>query len=278
MRRWSLPRIGPILASGRPIMLTVGDQRSVETQFVRARWVLIAVVAPLVSFLPIGATDRAATYALIGGAAFYNALVHFYGIRRWAHTRILGRATSIGDALFTAASVAYTGGLTSSLFAAFFLVVITVAFRHGARGSLAIAVLLAGLYGAIVLPNADIAVAGPAYAIRISFVFIIAAFAGLLADQVSVSYARLNEQLNRSKRLVAANSAIPPSVDLDAIVRRVATAATELVDGSATVVILEGQPNPEWHIAAGVSSDLAAEFAELVAEFDDLSSPRSRSP
>ena len=258
------------LSSHESIRLILGDNRWVEAQLVRVRWVLTPLIAVVTVALPIDSDSKIGLFAVLVASALYNAALHFWAVRRWAHRR-LGYLTTLADASLISAGIAVTGGLESQFWGAMYLSVITVAIRYGARGTLAISVYIAAVYAAIVFPGGDFAAVGSQYAIRVSLLGAAGVFAGLLAEQAWTSYARLTEQLRRSNALVSANAAITPTLEEREIMRRAAREAVELVHGSAAVVLVTGVPDPEWYVDPHAPVETGAAFAEIVAEFDDLS-------
>ena len=250
----------------------LGDHARTELTIVYARWILAAVLGAVVFFLPIDTLSRVGLIVVLLCAMGYNAVLQGWAIPRWGDRPALGRAAVAADAVFVASTIAVTGGVDSAMWGAVYIHAITVAIRFSIPGGVASALLLSAMCATFVFPGRDPMVVGPDFGLRAALLLTAAIFAGALSHQAHDSYARLREQLRRAQQLRRASAAVTPVLDVARISGTAVREATELVGGSAGVLVRTGDSEPVWFVRPEIDLPTALAFAEMVAGFDDVPS------
>jgi len=168
----------------------LGLERIIEL----SRWIVL-VFAAITNNLP-GLAERNSigpVNLLLGGWALFNLIATAMLI---AH-RLPGRRTQVAaiglDISVAGALVYLSGGFSSNLGMAFYMVVIASSLRFGIRGSLACALAAGVVYFVVGLAVADFNITGPLLevaATRLFLFFVVALTSGLLARELVGARAR----------------------------------------------------------------------------------------
>ncbi len=207
-----------------------------EWRFVLIRWFGIVCVAPGLPFAGLNPVQLQRAYALLVVAAIYNALVQLL-IRHRPGWVSPGYLTSACDALLNAAMLFLGGGFDSPLSNLLFTVVISAAMRYGYGPAFAMATfftasdILASISGGWVF--------GAGFFFRAGFLYLTAALAGYLRQQASNAEDALGVRLQQANLLNDSTAKLGASLELENVLRAVASAAGRLFRSSG-VVLIEG--------------------------------------
>ena len=172
--------------------LSSSAQAGIERQVILVRWVGIAVAmvaGPLL--LPPG--QLFALWIVCACAASYNVLlgrVLQTQRKSWLWHRDL---TALGDIALADAVIYYTGGLSSPLYVAYFLIAVAAAIRFGGRAAALATTAVLASYAVLILFDGQPvtrAVVGKVV-VRVGFVAATALFTGFVADRVHTAEAEL---------------------------------------------------------------------------------------
>ncbi len=230
------PQLAPQLAAERTSP-TSKAHLAMERRITHIRWVGAGLCALMAPFLGLDA-DLPALYLCLAVIAGYNFIFsRLVATDRPAWLLVL-YAYGLFDIIMATVIIAATGGGESPFFLAYFPLVVHAAIRFGRWIALGSGIVVTLGYGlVIVATNGFPRVTYGHFLLQVGFITLTAVFAGHLADRARAAELALAQQLDRTRALHSASSALTESLDPAAVATRIVECGRALV--GADVAILE---------------------------------------
>ncbi len=247
---------------------TSPENLATERRITQIRWIGAALCAALAPFVASG-THLFALYLCLAVVAAYNLL--FSRVVHGGRAPWLFAAYAYGlfDIVMATALIAATGGEDSPFFLAYFPLVVHAAIRFGrgvALGSSIVVGLGYGLVGMGIRATAHDSYGQ--FLLKVGFVALTAVFAGHLGDRARAAEVALARQLDRTRALHTAGSALTASLDPAAVATRLVAHGRALVGADIAILDLR-DPAPGGGESGGRHTDVvpaAAYLAKLILQ------------
>lgn len=174
----------------------------VERAIVQVRWVAIVIVTLAAPFAGLPVDALIWTYGIVAAGALYTLTLQFVIIDRHPEWLTGGYLTSLAEAILVSLIALATGGAASTMFLAYFLIVIAAALRYGFLSSLAAAGLSMASYSVVAMlepGNSGLGVSE--LLLRFGFLVMAGMEADVLVQQVRQSRIALAEELDHTREL-----------------------------------------------------------------------------
>ncbi|HUX86106.1 MAG TPA: HAMP domain-containing sensor histidine kinase [Chloroflexota bacterium] len=220
-----------------------------EWRFVGIRWLGIIFITPGLFLANFSHEQLLKAYLVILFAAVYNLGVH-WAIQRHPTLIASGYVTTLLDGLLNIALIMVGGGFGSPIYYILYTVTISAAMRFGYGPAIAMVLLY-------VIPDAATSlwsrqfVEAPFF-FRSGFLFITAILAGYLREQAHRAESALHERLHQANLLDEVTASLTASLELDAVLNAVVTAAARVFGSSITTLML----SPEIDYATSQARDV----------------------
>ncbi len=255
------PPLAPRLASAHTSP-TPPENLATERRITRIRWIGAALCGALAPFVA-PSTHLPALYLCLAVIATYNFVfsrVAHVGRPAWLFAAY---AYGLFDIVMATALIAATGGGDSPFFLAYFPLVVHAAIRFGRGVALGSSIVVGLGYGLV-----SMGVRGSPqgsygqFLLQVGFVALTAVFAGHLADRARAAELALARQLDRTRALHTAGSALTASLDPAAVATRIVEHGRALARADVAILDLR-EPMLSDVESGGRRTDVAPAAAYL---------------
>ncbi len=174
----------------------------VERAIVQVRWVAIVIVTLAAPFAGLAPDALRWTYGIVAAGALYTLTLQFIVIDHHPEWLTGGYLTSLAEAILVSLITLVTGGAASTMFLAYFLIVIAAALRYGFLSSLAAAGLSMASYSVVAMLEPGGTPLGVSeLLLRFGFLVMAGMEADVLVQEVRQSRVALAEELEHTREL-----------------------------------------------------------------------------
>ncbi|HEY3062966.1 MAG TPA: ATP-binding protein [Chloroflexota bacterium] len=181
----------------------------VERAIVQVRWLAIVIVALAAPFAGLTPEALLGTYGVVLAGTVYTLTLQFAIIEYRPGLLAGGYLTSLAEAILVSLIALATGGAASTMFLAYFLIVVAAALRYGFRSSLVAAGLSMGSYSVVAMLEPGATALGLSeLLLRFGFLVMTGMEAGFLAQEAHQSRVALAMELEHTRELHRESTAL----------------------------------------------------------------------